>query len=56
MEKIRNEKDFLSEAEMINVMGGTLGPCTEWCGWFIKAENGCLNLDFFCINPYFTEI
>lgn len=41
MEKIRNEKDFLSEAEMINVMGGMLEPCTEQEGIRIYIQNGC---------------
>lgn len=41
MGKIRNEKDFLSEAEMINVMGGTLESCTEREGIRIFIQNGC---------------
>ncbi len=41
MERIRNEKDFLSEAEMINVMGGTSESCTEQEGIRIFIQNGC---------------
>lgn len=41
MGKIRNEKDFLSEAEKINVMGGMSGSYSLQEDVFLYILRGC---------------